>query len=159
MFEIVEAIHKALRIESTWAFVLVIALGTGGIGGVVAWIVDKGYKNSAEYKQSHQPPITPIPPAPQTAIPSESNKPQSVPPAKKGIAVGKDSVVVGNIPDGSKIGDSSVVVGPTDANGNTILNKGGMAIGKGAKADATSIAIGENANAGGGEKVTPPPKQ
>jgi hypothetical protein len=69
--------------------------------------------------------------------------------ASKGIRVGNDSVAVGNISDGSKIGDRSVVVGPTDSNGNTILNRGGTAIGKGAKADATSIAIGENANAGG----------
>jgi hypothetical protein len=55
---------------------------------------------------------------------------------------------MGSIPDGSKIGDRSVVVGPTDADGNTILNRGGLAVGNGAKADSTSIAIGAHANAG-----------
>ena len=54
MFEIVEAIHKALRIESTWAFVLVIAFGSFMVGGFFAWVVDEGYKNSSEYKESHQ---------------------------------------------------------------------------------------------------------
>jgi hypothetical protein len=38
-------------------------------------------------------------------------------------------------------------VGATDTNGNTILNKGGTAIGRGAYADPTSIAIGAHAHA------------
>jgi hypothetical protein len=42
-----------------------------------------------------------------------------------------------------------VIVGPTDSHGNTILNQGGLAVGKGATADPTSIAIGANAHAGG----------
>jgi hypothetical protein len=39
-------------------------------------------------------------------------------------------------------------VGATDSQGNTIFNKGGTAIGSGACADSTSIAIGAHANAG-----------
>lgn len=54
VFDIVEAIHKALRIESTWVFVLFIALGCGVVGGFLAWIIDTGYKNSPEYRTEHQ---------------------------------------------------------------------------------------------------------
>jgi hypothetical protein len=68
----------------------------------------------------------------------------------KGISVGKDSVAMGRIPDGSKIGDGSVVVGATDINGNTVLNQGGLAVGRGATTDPTSIAIGAGAHAGNG---------
>jgi membrane protein YqaA with SNARE-associated domain len=46
MFDIVKAIHEALHIQSTWAFVTVIALGSAVLGGGTAWIVDHGYKNS-----------------------------------------------------------------------------------------------------------------
>jgi hypothetical protein len=55
MYDIVEGIHKALRIESTWAFVLVVALGSGLVGGFFAWVIDVGYRNSAEYKAEHPP--------------------------------------------------------------------------------------------------------
>jgi hypothetical protein len=72
-----------------------------------------------------------------------------------GIVTGKDSTVYGQVPPGSKIGDGSTVVGATDSDGNTILNRGGLAIGNGAKADPTSIAIGAHANAG--TAPTPPP--
>jgi hypothetical protein len=96
---------------------------------------------------------------PLEVVPAIKHTANSVPPAKHGLSVGKDSTVVGRVPDDSKIGDRSVIVGATDANGNTILNRGGTAIGTGAKADTTSIAIGEGANAGSGEKITPPPKR
>jgi hypothetical protein len=56
MFEIVEAIHKALRTESTLAFVLVIAALFAVVGGAAAWVVDAGYKNSPEYRKEHEPP-------------------------------------------------------------------------------------------------------
>lgn len=55
MYDIVEGLHKALRIESTWAFVLVVALFFSIVGGLFAWIIDTGYKNSAEYKAEHLP--------------------------------------------------------------------------------------------------------
>jgi hypothetical protein len=63
------------------------------------------------------------------------------------MKVGKDSVVYGNIPHNSEIGDGSVVVGATDARGNTIFNTS-MAVGRGAFAGPGSIAIGANASAG-----------
>jgi hypothetical protein len=53
VFDIVEALHKALRIESTLAFVLIIGLGAGLIGAFLAWVIDTGYKNSEEYKIVH----------------------------------------------------------------------------------------------------------
>jgi len=60
VFETIEKIHRALGIESTWLFVLIIALGFGCIatiaGGSVAWIVDRAYKRSPEYKADHPGP-------------------------------------------------------------------------------------------------------
>jgi hypothetical protein len=55
MFEIVEAIHRALKTESTFAFVLVIAGVFAVGGGILGWLVDAGYKNSADYKKEHTP--------------------------------------------------------------------------------------------------------
>jgi len=63
------------------------------------------------------------------------------------METGKDSVVIGNIPIGTKIGDGSVIIGATDGNGNTIINTP-MAVGRGAKAGKESIAIGAFAGAG-----------
>jgi hypothetical protein len=65
--------------------------------------------------------------------------------SEKKVNVGKDSVVIGNV--SGDIGDGSVVIGPTDANGNVILNHS-MAVGKKAYASEGSIAIGANAGAG-----------
>ena len=44
--------------------------------------------------------------------------------------VGSDSVVIGQVSPNAKIGDRSVIIGPTDARGNTVLNQS-MAVGKG----------------------------
>lgn len=59
----------------------------------------------------------------------------------KKLKVGKDSVVMGNV--NGEVGDGSVVIGPTDNQGNTILNQS-MAVGRGAKAGPGSIALGAN---------------
>ena len=63
----------------------------------------------------------------------------------KRIKTGKDSVVIGNV--SGDVGDGSVVIGPTDDRGNTIINQP-MAVGRGAKAGPGSIAIGAGACAG-----------
>lgn len=73
-----------------------------------------------------------------------------------GLTLGTDATAVGNLPTGSRLGDGSTYVGATDANGNTILNRGGTAIGHGATADPTSIAIAANAHAGGTPPATGP---
>jgi hypothetical protein len=75
MFEIVEAIHKAFRIESTWQFVLLVAVGAALAAGFLAWVVDTGYRNSPEYKQEHslvtQTPLLITNPASNEASPKE----------------------------------------------------------------------------------------
>ena len=55
MWETIRAIHEALGIESTWAFVLIVACVFAFLSGSAAWIVDKGYKNSSVYKTAHSP--------------------------------------------------------------------------------------------------------
>ncbi len=53
MYEIVEGIHRALNIHSRWAFVLTIAIGSALVGGFFAYIIDTGYRHSAEYRADH----------------------------------------------------------------------------------------------------------
>jgi hypothetical protein len=55
-WDILKELHKALRTESTWVFVLVVTIVAGGVGGSIAWVIDAAYKNSAEYKQDHPDP-------------------------------------------------------------------------------------------------------
>ncbi|MCL1127758.1 hypothetical protein [Shewanella surugensis] len=61
------------------------------------------------------------------------------------IKTGKDTVVIGKV--SGEIGEGSVVIGPTDDRGNTIINTP-MAIGRDASAGPNSIAIGAGASAG-----------
>jgi hypothetical protein len=70
---------------------------------------------------------------------------------KKKLKTGKDSVVIGDV--SGEIGDGSVVIGATDANGNVILNQS-MAVGRNAKAGPGSIAIGAGAGAGSGADIS-----
>lgn len=63
------------------------------------------------------------------------------------MKVGKHSVVMGNVRSDAEIGEGCVVIGATDANGNTILNTP-MAVGYSARASENSIAIGAFAEAG-----------
>ena len=63
------------------------------------------------------------------------------------MKVGKDAVVIGNVPPNSQVGDGSVVIGATDSRGNTIINQP-LAVGHGAQAGPGSIAIGAFAGAG-----------
>lgn len=70
------------------------------------------------------------------------------------LEAGDGNVVVGTPGFSGKLGAKNTVVGATDANGNTILNKAdSMAIGDGASAGPRSIAIGAGARAGGGGEV------
>jgi hypothetical protein len=81
---------------------------------------------------------------PKTA-PSESHT-KSPRYAASGVSMGDDSVGYGQVPAGTKIGNGSVYIGPTDKNGNTIIPPG-TAVGNGASADPTGVAIGAHANA------------
>lgn len=62
------------------------------------------------------------------------------------MKIGKDSVVIGQVPEGLQVGDRSVYVGATDANGNSVLREG--AYGYGARAGKGSLAVGAQASAG-----------
>ena len=66
------------------------------------------------------------------------------------LNVGIDSVVIGNV--AGDVGNGSVVIGPTDNRGNTIINTP-MAVGRGAFAGPGSIAIGAGAGAGTGASL------
>lgn len=59
--------------------------------------------------------------------------------------VGNDSVVMGSVPSTAKIGDRSVVIGPTDTHGNTILTQP-MTVGHYAHGGPDSIVIGADAD-------------
>lgn len=65
--------------------------------------------------------------------------------AQRELEVGIDSVVMGNV--SGKVGNGSVVIGPTDSHGNTYITQP-MAVGRNAHAGPGSIAIGANAGAG-----------
>jgi hypothetical protein len=71
---------------------------------------------------------------------------RSVPPTSN-LDVGDESVVVGRVAPNTRVGNRSTIVGATDDRGNTILNIP-MAIGHGAYAGPSSIAIGTGAGAG-----------
>lgn len=84
--------------------------------------------------------------------------PSVAPSPRLALDVGKDSVVIGNVPPDTKIGEGSIVIGPTDNKGNTIINTP-MAVGRGAKAGPGSIAIGAGAGAGSLQEQSPTEKQ
>jgi hypothetical protein len=63
------------------------------------------------------------------------------------MKIGKDAVVIGNVPLKIQVGDGSVVIGATDSRGNTIINQP-MAVGRGAHSGPGSISIGAFAGAG-----------
>ena len=63
------------------------------------------------------------------------------------MKLGKDNVIMGNVPSDLEVGDGNVIIGATDSHGNTIINAS-MAVGRGAQAGPDSIAIGAGANAG-----------
>lgn len=74
---------------------------------------------------------------------------QNPPPISSPTAptMGNDNTIY-SAPIPRSMGSGNTVVGPTDSRGNAIINQGGTAIGSGACADSTSVAIGANANAG-----------
>ncbi len=54
VFEIVEAIHKALHTQSTFVLVLVSFIVIGLIGGGVMWLIDIGYKNELQERAARR---------------------------------------------------------------------------------------------------------
>ena len=103
---------------------------------------------------SQQPKPTPKATLPKRGIPKTPNTEKPTP--AEGAIKGTDNTLVGQVPYRSITGDGNTIVGATDANGNTILNRGGTAIGNGANAGPSDIAIGAHANAGATQQ---PPSQ
>jgi hypothetical protein len=71
---------------------------------------------------------------------------ESWPRDEQGNFIGDDNTVIGTPPP--RMGSGNTIINFADDRGNTILNRGGTAIGSGAVADDTSIAIGAKAVAG-----------
>jgi hypothetical protein len=160
--------------KSTTRFISVIALGMVFASGF--WFARRSIPSPrpSSASQVAGPALQQIkpPPSAATSAPAASTGPmprkhrphkdilaekQAKPPVPGvGLTLGTDATAVGNLPTGSRLGDGSTYVGATDANGNTILNRGGTAIGHGATADPTSIAIAANAHAGGTPPATGP---
>jgi hypothetical protein len=158
MLEWAKAIHQAIGIESPYLFVGVFALFGLLLFGGTAWIVDHGYRVKIDQERTDPPVTKKDEPAITTSNASplhstKKKKPQSQsPPASQ---IGSDNTLV-NVPVPQNMGSGNTFIGPTDANGDTIYTKGGTAIGKGACADPTSIAIGAGAHAG---DCSPPAKK
>ena len=66
-------------------------------------------------------------------------------PRKPGGVEGHDNTVVND--DRTIVGSGNTIIGPTNDRGNTIINGGSIAIGRGATAGPGSIAIGAGARA------------
>ncbi len=120
-----------------------------------------GYRHFHKVSATTATAPAPVPPKPAPApaappVQASTQQPQQIaPPPRKprskpaappapATTVGTGSTVYGNVPPGTRVGGRSVYVGATEANGSTRIG-GGTAIGYGASADPTSIAIGAHA--------------
>jgi hypothetical protein len=159
MLEWAKAIYQAIGVESPIRFILASALFGFLLFGGAAWILDRGYRAQLRQEQGAKPlsVATPAETAPLVQR-AESNEPKITKLPHRDVParnqIGNDNTLV-NVSIPESLGSGNTFVGATDANGNTILNKGGTAIGKGACADPTSIAIGAGAHAG----QCPPPQK
>jgi hypothetical protein len=142
--------HWVRNMEMKWRHVLAGAVVVV-IGGGLALYLNHERKALPSLEMAKPAPISSSPTTPQSVAaapavvkPSESHAPTAIP-AK---IQGSNNTVVGNVPARTINGNENTIVGATDDHGNTILNRGGTAIGAGAHADPTSIAIGANAAAG-----------
>ena len=112
-----------------------------GVLGGVAWIGHYGMADAQsppgiqQYNQSAPNVIAPGNGNQFNFAPSQPTEPH-------------DNTFVGAVPPGLAQGSNNTVVMPTDGSTSVIMNRGGTAIGAGACADSTSIAIGSGANAG-----------
>ena len=68
------------------------------------------------------------------------------------MKVEKYSVVIGNVPSDTVVGEGSVVVGATDSHGNTMLTTP-MTVGYSARGGAGDIVVGAFAGGGGAQSL------
>jgi hypothetical protein len=86
--------------------------------------------------------INPTPPVARPPAPSVG--PPAAPPS---AVMENNNTVIGTPP--AQMGSGNTIVNSPDPQGNVIINRGGTAVGAGACADSSSVAIGAGANAGG----------
>lgn len=155
MLDWAKAIHQAIGIENPRLFIALFAAIGFLFFGAVGWIVDRGYRmklqeDSAPVARTSSPTkavqaANPAAPPNKIAVPPPMHKaPENALPKSK---IGNDNTLV-DVPIPMNMGDGNTIVNTHEANGNTLLTRGGTAIGKGACADPTSVAIGTGANAG-----------
>ncbi len=101
---------------------------------------------TAPYAPQNLSPVLPDSPKRKLA-PEPTNNSQAID-KSHGAIQGSDNTLVGNVGNRTIVGDRNTIVGATDANGNTVLDRGGTAIGAGAVANPSSVAIGAHAGAG-----------
>ncbi|MFZ0801738.1 MAG: hypothetical protein WBQ09_01515 [Terriglobales bacterium] len=168
MYDIVEGIHKAFKIESTWAFVLLIAFGAAVVGGFFAWVIDVGYRNSPEYKAEHpvvrgqsdpksqavttSSPITPVTAQKQvvapTAVKTKRTKPpvgpiqttQPISPVQHDTTVAR---IVKNAGDISNLRvEDNKIVAPVGSDAETVENLPGAKMAGVVEHNEVSVGVG-----------------
>lgn len=150
------SVGRRYYVRRWWIWICGTLVISAGLFGVKIWLSAPPQVASAPVTHPPTPQSKPVAPVPATVVRPKSAATQTHVPktatGNPGIVHGSDNTIVGN--DHRSIeGNGNTIVGPTDASGNTILNRGGTAIGNGANADQSSIAIGAHANAG----ATPQP--
>jgi len=136
MWDIIGAIHKALKIESTWAFVSGVAFICAILGGAAAWVIDVGYRNSAEYKEEHAPKQKAVVTDSSTttvvtATPNSSSQGDSIPPRPEPKPVLPDKTnkptkpQTKDKPSVSTSGNNSPAVGSVNQGPGSIAQVGG----------------------------------
>jgi hypothetical protein len=148
--------QRLTRLEKGLIAFIAVCLFVAAVYRPVIEAYNKGNEKSVIVGSTQQAAAQPLSvqtsPAPVNQTPSTkpTQKHQEVlaAPSLKGKVHGSDNTLVGDVGNRSIKGNGNTIVGATDSRGNTILNQGGTAIGHGAMADSTSIAIGANAHAG-----------
>jgi len=154
-------VYPVLHFVHSWRARIPVLLVVWGLIGLFGWRVWP-YKpitaNASVLPNSVSPPPLPAPVAPVTS--QKPSAPQATPqgsqqhrksaqtPSSLGSVEGNNNTFYGNTGKRTVKGSGNTFVGPTDSHGNIRIS-GGTAVGNGASADSSGIAIGSNAHAGG----------
>jgi hypothetical protein len=154
--------------DRIWVSIVIVVLAVLCLWGSMKWIQQRAElvaRKTQAPEQIANPPAGNASPPPQqsnnepnhgpppqqhseTPAPKGATKGQPQAPAKAEIR-GSDNTLVGNVGNRPVQGNGNTVVGATDAQGNTIITHPGTAIGNGAQAGPSGIAIGAHAGASG----------
>ncbi len=152
--------NRLKAIKHGKAISVVLAVVLLGSSGVWSFEVYRHFHSVKKANVVLQPSASTLPP-PQTGPTITSDRPTTTPtsqehikrkpsaPARPGRTTveGSDNTEVGVGPLPPIKGNGNTIVGPTDADGNTIITQPGTAIGTRANAGSNGIAIGAHANA------------